>query len=198
MKKFSFYLLLPVMFVVLLCSSCHKKNEGNENAKFTARKIGFSTLGTNFTKELNEKVYNAVFEGKIKAYRYDSLTPTCLFKADEIAHLSTIEESIQFAPDSSHPDILIDTIIKQAFKPSDIAGYCVAEKWSMEQKEHSMEAEIFAFAINWKPTIAGFAIPECPLFWVDYKDVQKLLSKGQIEELDKSIYSTLLEKLSDY
>jgi hypothetical protein len=177
--------------------SCNNKDDKGKDAKISSRIIKFSTLGTNFTKELNEKLFKAVMEGKIKAYRYDSLTPGCMFQKDEIAKISTIEESVQYAPDSTHPDFLVDTVIKQVFDPSGITGYSVAEKWSLETEENSMEADIFAFALNWQPTIAGIALRESPLFWVDYKEVQKLLSKGQVEELNKTIYNSLIEKLSE-
>jgi len=197
MKKISFYLLLPVMSILILCSSCHKKKAGDDYGKISDHFINFTSLGTNFTNELNEKLFKAVMDGKIKAYRYDSLTPTCMFKDKEIASISTLEESVQYAPDSTHPDFLLDTVLKKVFKTSDIAGYSIAEKWSMEPKENSIEGEIFAFSINWKPSIAGVALQrEYPLFWVDYKDVQKLLNKGQVENLDKTIYTNIVEKLS--
>jgi hypothetical protein len=198
MKKFSYLLFLPVLFILILFSSCHKKKDGKEGMQLSSRKISFTTLGVNFARELNEKLYKAVLEGKIKAYRYDSITPTCLFKAEEITSLSTMEESIQYAPDSSRPDFLIDTVLKQVFKADDIVGYSIAEKWSMDPKENEIEGEIFAFAINWQPEIAGIEIPESALFWVDYKDVVKLLSKGQSEELKKTIYNTFIVKLSNF
>jgi hypothetical protein len=197
MKKSSFYLLLALSFTLVFSSSCQRKKAEEKNLKLSDRIIKFTSLGTTFTKELNEKLYKAVIDGQIKAYRFDSLTPTCMFKANEVAKISTMEESVQYAPDSTHPDFLVDTVIKQVFKTSDIAGYSVGEKWSIEPKENSIEGEIFAFALNWKPTIAGIALRESPLFWVDYKDVQKLLSKGQQEELENTIYNTLIEKLSE-
>lgn len=198
MKKSSAQLFLSLFCFIILFSSCNKKNEGKDKMQLSGRKISMTALGTNFCKELNEKLYSAVMEGKIKAYRYDSLTSTSLYKADEIANLSTMEESIQFAPDSTKPDFLIDTIIKQVFKPADIVGYSVAEKWNFDPKENEIDGEIFAFAINWQPKIAGLQIPESALFWVNYKDVETLLSKSQAEELKSTIYNTLLTKLSDF
>jgi hypothetical protein len=198
MKKFSYLLFLPVLIILILFSSCHKKKDGKEEMQLSSRKISFTTLGVTFAKELNEKLYKAVMEGKIKAFRYDSITHGCMFKPEEISSLSTLEESIQYQPDSTRPDFLLDTVLKQTFKPDDIVGYSIAEKWSLDPKENELEGEIYAFAINWQPKIAGIEIPESALFWVDYNDVVKLLSKGQAEELKKTIYNTFIVKLSGF
>ena len=197
MKKISYLLLLQPVIFMILCSSCHKRNDGKENEQISSRKISFTTLGSNFTNQLNEKLYKEVMDGKIKAYRYDSISPTCMFTAKEISSLSTFEESIEYRPDSTRPDLKLDTVLKEVFKPADIVGYSIAEKWKLDQKENEIEGEILAFAINWQPKIAGFQIPECPLFWVDYKDVVKLLGKDESEELKKAIYNSLITKLSE-
>lgn len=198
MKKLSYLLFLPSLIFMILFTSCNKKNEGKEKMQISSRKISFTTLGINFTKDLNEKLYKEVMDGKIKAYRYDSITPSCMFTPKEISSLSTMEESIQYQPDSTRPDFLLDTVLKQVFKPADIVGYSIAEKWRLDPKENEIEGEIFAFAINWQPKIAGIEIPESALFWVDYQDVVKLLSKGQAEELKKTIYNTFIVKLSGF
>ena len=186
------------MIMVILFSSCNREDESKEKKQLSARKMSITTLGVNFTKELNEKLYNAVMDGKIKAYRYDSITPTCMFKPEEISSLSTIEESIQYAPDSANPDYLVDTVLKQVFKAENIVGYSIAEKWSIDPEENEIDGEIFSFAVNWQPNIAGIEIPESALFWVDYNEVVKLLSKEQAEELKKVIFNTFFEKVSAF
>jgi hypothetical protein len=197
MKKISYLLVLSAIIAVVLFSACNKKKKDNESRQLSSRKISFTKFGINFTKDLNEKLVKDVMEGKIKAYRYDSLTTTCMFTSDEIKRLSTLEESIRYQPDSSRPDILLDTVLKQVFKASDIVGYSIAEKWNLDPNENEVEGEVYAFAINWQPKIAGIEIPESALFWVDYNDVLKLISKPEAEELKKTIYNTLINKLSD-
>jgi len=198
MKNLSCLLFAPVMIMVILFSSCNREDESKEKKQLSARKMSITTLGVNFTKELNEKLYKAVMDGKIKAYRYDSITPTCMFKPEEISSLSTIEESIQYAPDSANPDYLVDTVLKQVFKAENIVGYSIAEKWSIDPEENEIDGEIFSFAVNWQPNIAGIEIPESALFWVDYNEVLKLLSKEQAEELKKVIFNTFFEKVSAF
>jgi hypothetical protein len=198
MKKINYFLFLPLMFVLILVISCDREDESKEIEQLTTRKISSSLLGLNVAKELNEKLYNAVMEGKIKAYRYDSITATCMFTTEEIKSLSTLEESIQYAPDSSRPDFLIDTVLKQSFTANEIIGYSIAEKWSIEPDENEIEGDIFAFAVNWQPKIAGIQIPESALFWVDYNDVVKLLSKEQAMELKKTIFNSLVLKISEF
>jgi hypothetical protein len=196
--KNKFVFILLCCLAVLFSCNLTKKDTSKEKLKLTATKLNLTKLGEQFTNNLNEKVFNAVMEGKIKAYRFDSLTQTCLFSAEEIKKISTMEEPIQYSPDPNDPDRLVDSVLKTPFKTQDIAGHSVAEKWVRNYDENSQTAEIYAFAINWQPSFGGVQIPESPLFWISFTDLAKLLTKDEIKILNSIIFDTVEGKIAEF
>jgi hypothetical protein len=194
---------IKIIFVGLLSLfviSCGKKMVTREDGKLTlsGARINLSKLGERSLNDMNAKIYGAVIQGKIKAYRFDSITATCLYKTEELKQISTLEQAVQFAPDPTNPDYLIDSIIKTEFKLQDIVGYSVAVKWTSDYSKGTSNLELYSFAINWKPVFGGIEIPEGPLFWVSYKDVEGLIKASDREEMNRIIFDSLGVKMGDF
>jgi hypothetical protein len=198
MKKITFFCLMMLAALTLATVSCNKEKsaKGSETYTLTAHKVNLEEMGTKTLNELNTLLLNAVWEGKIKPYRFDSLTANCEYKIDELKRITTLEESVTLTPNQNEPEYTLDTILKKAFKVEDIVGYSVSEKWTFNLENASQTGQIYAFAINWTPKFGPMQVPESPVFWVSFKDLEKILNKEIVDEISKLLHKSFLEKLT--
>jgi len=199
MKKVLFFLSL-FLFTISLWISCGttgKKEMTSKEYLFTHRKVDLSKpLGVEFIQQLNEKIYEAAINMTIKVYSNDSLNNELTH--EELAERGATEELIQITPDPAFPDYTYDSIVKTPFTSSMIVGNQVSEKWSYNKSKNSFTGNLNAFSVTFKMSVEGIELPEHSLFWIDYKDLEKIVGKEDQDKINKVIYKLMVSRLSDY
>jgi gliding motility associated protien GldN len=128
-------------------------------------------------------IYEAATKGygsaPIPAYRNDSLTS--VLNPEEIITKGGSEESIQM-PDPNDPtgETLIDTVIRNPFRPSEIRRYLILEDWIFDKQTSQFFIRIIAIAPLFDLTVAGQNLGENELFWVKWSDLRNVLVNQEI------------------
>ncbi|MBT3424588.1 MAG: hypothetical protein HN921_03395 [Bacteroidetes bacterium] len=193
-------LILVTIIGFSLIYSCKNENLKSSSGEinYACRAIDISSLGPAYLKTLNEKIYKAVQEGNINAFKNDSLLVQSKFNEQEIKEIGGIEEAIQYAPDPNYPDFLVDTVIFSPFRLTDVVGYEIADVWSFNKGSNTYSATPHAFAITYKPIIAGIELNELPLYWIPYPELEDLLGSENYKVLNDLIFQKTIEKLSEF
>jgi len=143
-------------------------------------------IGKGTLLEYNKMIYKAAIDGKITAYRHDSLTS--IYIIEEIKKLGTEEEVIEFYPDpENYPDYYIDSVIINPFNPNHIKGNSIGEVWFLNSLLNKITVWNFAFAINYQPSIGGVEFSEQPLFWIKLDDLKKVFNDEQVSRIKDAI-----------
>lgn len=114
----------------------------------------------------------------ITAYRNDSLVS--FYTAEEVLGRGSEEEVIQYAPDPDYPDYLIDSVITNPFRTSDIKRYEIMEDWVFDKQRSMFFPRIIAVAPLFVLSASGVDLGEQPLFWVKWDDLKKILINQEI------------------
>lgn len=197
MKKFS---IAAIFFLMLFAFSCSykEKDKTAEKAVFTRRAVNLNDLGKDMIVSLDQKVFEAVMSGKIKAYEADTLTPKSQLTVQKIREKIDRTESTTIYPNPNSPEYGVDTTIVKPFKTEDIVGHSIGEKWLIGEDGATFKGELHAFSINWKPVIANIELQEQPVFWISFSDLEKLLTPAEIKSLKKNLNDAMAKRLSDY
>ncbi|MEA3495298.1 MAG: hypothetical protein U9R42_04610 [Bacteroidota bacterium] len=197
-KKFVFVFA----FALILLMSCNNneavKLSDFEKTTISHRKVLLKELGPKFLENLNKTLYKAALKGEITAYKNDSLTESSKFTLEELEKLGGYEEVIQYAPDPEYPNYLIDSVIFNDFRLSDITGHEVSEIWAYDSEKNIYYGEINAFALRFVLTAAGIELNDQALFFVDFDDLFDIFSKEDVEKIKQIISRSLPKKVSDY
>jgi hypothetical protein len=187
------------ILLILLLSCNYFKREDPKEVNITPRKVELiKLLGEMLINDMNQKIYTLSLEGKIKAYKNDSLLDKDQISLSKLKDIGSYQEAIQYAPNPKDPDLLTDTVITNPFRITDICGNSIAEKWTFNQDKLVHRGMIWAFAINYKYRMQGNSaidLPELPLFWIKYTDLKIIITKEQYKQLNKALHQTLLDNI---
>jgi hypothetical protein len=191
-------ILLISLFGFILLYGCKEKNIKSSTGELTysSRLIDLSSLGPGFIESMNEKIFTAVKEGKIKAYSTDSLLEGSLLSIEEVQKIGGQDETIELAPDPENPNYLIDTVIHNPFFLKDAVGHQITDIWSFARGSNTYSATPYAIAITYNPIIAGVEIGEMPLFWIAFDEINDLVGSENFEQINDLIFKQTIHKLS--
>ncbi|MFC2114217.1 hypothetical protein ACFLRI_02595 [Bacteroidota bacterium] len=198
MKNLQFILFATILAGLLYSCGNNELESSAGTIHYTHRKVDLNVFGPAFLSSFNEKLYNAVIDGKIPAYTNDSLTEYGLLSTEDAKLRGSYEEVIQIAVDPEYPDYIVDTTISNLFRIEDIKGYEISEAWIYNKGSNIYQAQPSAFALRYTPFIAGIYLPEQSLFWIDHEDLSKVLSNEDLEKLKELLFIDAVNKLSDY
>lgn len=186
--------------LIISFSTCKKSENENENSSYFLRKklTGIDEMGPSFIKKFTEDLYNSVRNGKIQAFRYDSLTPSCLLTKEQVADLGKTEEVVQIFPNPDFPDYYIDSLIVTRITLKDIKGFEVSVKMQRDKGKTVINAELNAFALRYIPNIGGIKLNEQALFWIKYKDLNQFMKKEDFKIMNDLVFKSILSTASDY
>ena len=151
-----------------------------------------------FLENLNKTLYDAALKGEIVAYKNDSLSESSKFTLEELKKRGGYEEVIQYAQDPEYPDYLVDSVIFNDFRISDITGHEVSEIWAYDAKENIYYGKINAFALRFVLTAAGIELNDQALFFVNFDNLFDIFPKEDVEKIKQIISRSLPKKVSDY
>jgi len=128
-------------------------------------------------------IYDAAIKGyggaPIPAYQNDSLTS--VITAEDIIKKGGSETTTQVNIDRNDPNSeLVDTVIRNEFRPSDIKRYLLMEDWIFDKQTSQFFIRIIAIAPMFEMQAAGLTLPEMPLFWVKWSDLRPVLVNQEI------------------
>lgn len=193
-------LTLSISLLIMLLISCSGgKNNTAEKFYLTHRKLtNIDKLGPAFMQKLSEDLYKAVIDGKITAYKSDSLNETNKYTKEKVAEIGKIEEVIQYYPDPSYPDYYIDSLVVIPFSLKDIKGFEISEKWTKDKGSKFYRAEINAIALRYIPVFGGVQLREQAMFWVKFDDLEKIVGRDDLKAMTDLIFESLTDKVSEY
>ena len=198
MKKLTLFMIIGFSFVLISCKEKGIKQEKDDNTLYTRRIVNLNDLGKYFINNLDQKLFTAIMDGKIKAFEVDTLSANSLFTPAAIKERIDHKENTTITPRPDVPEYTIDTIIITPFKITEIKGHSVAEKWMIDPKNNKFKGELHAFGLTWKPVFANVELPEQPFCWVAFSDLEKILTNEEVKTLKKAIYEQMTKRLSDY
>ena len=128
-------------------------------------------------------VYDACTKGygsaPITAYNNDSLTS--VITAEEILKKGGSEESVQMAnPNDPESEILIDTVIRNVFRPIEIKRFLLMEDWIFDKQTSQFFIRIIAIAPLFDLIVEGQNLGENELFWVKWSDLRPVLVNQEV------------------
>jgi gliding motility associated protien GldN len=135
-------------------------------------------------------LYRIIYESAIKGYggapipAYQSDSLLSVYTPEEILKRGGYEESTQVPIDKNDPNSeLIDTVIINEFRPSEIKRYMLMEDWIFDKQTSQFFIRIIAIAPLFVAKITGVSedkIREMPLFWVKWSDLRQILVNQEI------------------
>jgi len=196
MKKIA----VVILGVVMAASACHKKNTASSEGDvlFTRLKVDLSSMGNDFLLDLNEKIFNDACNGKLKVYKFDSLSPNSLYKEEDVPKIGGYSEALEIPVDPADPDYTIDTVIFTAFNIKDVKGYEFSQSWIHEKNSDNYVSRLNAVALRYVPYIAGIYLNEQALFWISFEDFKQYLSKPQLEQIMNLVLEKNVTTLTEY
>jgi gliding motility associated protien GldN len=128
-------------------------------------------------------IYDACTKGygsaPVIAYRNDSLTS--VITPEEILSKGGSEESVQMAdPNDPNGEALIDTVIRNPFRPSEIRRFLLMEDWIFDKQTSQFFIRIIAIAPLFDLVISGQNLGENELFWVKWTDLRPVLVNQEV------------------
>ena len=135
-------------------------------------------------------LYRIIYEAATKGYggapipgfQNDSLTS--VYTPEEILKRGGYEETTQVPIDKTDPNSeLIDTVIRNEFRPEEIRRYRLMEDWIFDKQTSQFFIRIIAIAPLFVMKISGVSedkIKEQPLFWVKWSDLRQILVNQEI------------------
>ena len=128
-------------------------------------------------------IYDACTKGygsaPITAYQSDSLTS--VITAEEILNKGGSEESVQMAdPNDPNSEILIDTVIRNVFRPAEIKRFLLMEDWIFDKQTSQFFIRIIAIAPLYDLVVSGQNFGESELFWVKWTDLRTVLVNQEV------------------
>ena len=128
-------------------------------------------------------IYDACTKGygsaPVVAYRNDSLTS--VITPEEILSKGGSEESVQMAdPNDPNGETLIDTVIRNQFRPSEIRRFLLMEDWIFDKQTSQFFIRIIAIAPLFDLVISGQNLGENELFWVKWTDIRPVLVNQEV------------------
>jgi gliding motility associated protien GldN len=128
-------------------------------------------------------LWDAVMKGyggaPIVAYKNDSLTS--VITGEEIIKNSSSELNTQVNIDPTDPTSeLVDTVIRNELRPSDIKRYLLMEDWIFDKQTSQFFIRIIAIAPLFSLQVAGQTLAEQPLFWVKWVDFRQVLVNQEV------------------
>ncbi|MEX0966283.1 MAG: hypothetical protein WD077_03530 [Bacteroidia bacterium] len=161
--------LILVSFVLLFAVS----TAGAQSQEYISIRIDYQEkLG-----HINQKIFDAVMEGRIKAFRDDMETT---YSKEEVAERSRRETIIQIYPDANDPHFYIDSIALMPFQDQ-VTGYAV-------DYGENQEITSIAFVRNEEETTGDAAslVPQ-NMFRVRWKHLVNFLNERELHFLEKFI-----------
>lgn len=129
---------------------------------------------------LGKLLYKAVTEGingqRIPAYVNDSLYTQ--YTIEEVLKLGGTETVIPIYDE--YGTFLYDSIIKESYRPTDIVKYEIVEDWIFDKQSGQYFPRIIGIAPYYKPVAQGVDLGEQALFWVNYRDLRKIIVNHQL------------------
>jgi len=128
-------------------------------------------------------IYDACTKGygsaPIIAYKSDSLTS--VITTEEILAKGGSDEAVQMAnPDDPTSDVLIDTVIRNDFRPSEIKRFLLMEDWIFDKQTSQFFIRIIAIAPLYDLIVSGQNFGESELFWVRWTDLRPVLVNQEV------------------
>ena len=127
-------------------------------------------------------IYDACTKGygsaPITAYRSDSLTTVCT--AEEILTKGGQEEGIQIINPNGDGEQMIDTVIRNPFRPSEIKRFLLMEDWIFDKQTSQFFIRIIAIAPLYDLIVQGANLGENELFWVKWVDLRSILVNQEV------------------
>lgn len=194
-----FVIFIFCSFTICIWTSCDKSADKKINGSYVLSRMKVDLkkpLGENFVFELNEKIYNEVINGNLKAYKNDSLNS--IYTSEELIYQGATENLIVVTPDSSYTEYTYDSIILSIFESSMIVSNLISKKWIHNKANNTFTGKLNAFSITHNLKVEGIVIPDQPLFWIKYNDLKKVTTKEKFAEITDVIFISMTDLISEY
>ncbi len=141
---------------------------------------------------IKKKLYQLVLEGKVMAYKNDSLLTT--YSLEDIRKRGSTEKIFNIKGK--------DTAIYEPMKPTDLKEFWFCKQMSTSPFNEVENNKFIAVVLTFQPTFGGFKANINPLCWLLVSEVKTVLSKEDYEWLLLVFYyvkndNTLLYRNSD-
>ena len=142
---------------------------------------------------LNQKIFNSAIAGEIDVFKNDSFDNPDNIKltGEEAKMINSYTETITLIDSSGWSK---DTVIHSEVLAEDFVGYQVSETWFYDaQNDLIIRKNLNGIApvINTTIGTRDFKIPH---YWIKPDDLERLVSESEYNNIQKSIYQSLLQK----
>jgi hypothetical protein len=124
--------------------------------------------------DMEAKLYKAGLEGRIKAYKTDSLLS--VFSHDELKQRGQMESFIQ------NEEGIVSTLINP-FSPADLKGLMFLEQLGNNPFDVSEKTALKGIGLLFQPSFGGFLANKQPIFWISTPDLKLSLDKEEMNFL---------------
>jgi hypothetical protein len=151
-----------------------------QSTKSTVLTNAREKLGNQNFIRISKMIYAAATTGfngkKIIAYTDDLLTT--IATPEDILKKGGKEEAIQVPVNPKDPDSeLIDTVIKNEFRPDDIVGSRLVQSVTKSADMMKYSADMIAFSLTYDLFVSGMMLGEQDLFYVKFEDLKTILDE---------------------
>lgn len=122
---------------------------------------------------IKKKLYQLVLDGKMKAYKNDSLLTG--YSLEDIRKRGSTEKIINYKGK--------DSVIYEPMKPTDLKEFWFCKQISTSPFNEVENNKFIAVVLTFQPTFGGFKARTNPLCWLLISDVKTVLSKEDYEWL---------------
>ncbi|MBT3301646.1 MAG: hypothetical protein HOD63_01680 [Bacteroidetes bacterium] len=187
--SFIFKAIVLQLVLVFLCNNLVAQ-------QLSSRKINLDDfLGRKTIDEFNTRIYYAAISGKINAYKTEKLIET--YSPEERKGAGGVECIVEICPDQENPDYCYDSILLNPFSTEQIRGSYIAEQWWLNTKKNQFGANFYAFAPACNLIIAGQNLGTKPLFWINLRELNKVLNNSEIILFKQAIFKETQYVYSD-
>jgi len=188
--------LLFGLFLLIFMISCKKEAKKGEEVVLTnVVRIDLNeVMEQKKVSEFNQKLYQLALDGKITAYKDDSLLS--FYTKEEVSLRGGTTEIIEYVPDPAEPDFWVDSTIVSPFNPKDIACNYVALEYIFDHAKGNFKVRFKSVSPGFKFIFSGIDLGMQPLFLVSLEDLQKNFDKDFVADMVEASLKAMVKTYS--
>lgn len=172
-----------ILFIIISFFSFHNTLIAQEfvTKSFALEKL----LGKHMVVNLSNKLYKAVEEGKIKAFKDQRLKET--IGVQEIKERGSGKVSTKIKDQDNSAEFK-DTFAFRTLNISGIRDYMIYEEWNLDVNNKKYSVRFIAFALAIDHRVEGMKQSKIPLFWVSFDDLTNIFTEVEMKSLLYALY----------
>jgi hypothetical protein len=192
-------ILKPVFAILLLfafaCETQEKKSISVEDTKEIVRQINMQedVMEIRNFERINEKIYAAVYEGKITVYSDAALENEATL--EDIKMRVTFEDVVTYRDEAG---LMADSIVKSMHKAADTRFYRVMERWNFDPDALTYSGKVVSIAPVFKFQYTDLDLPPSAHFWMDINELDNILDERDADAIRHYIFESFEYKLDIY